>query len=116
MTWLKSKSFGILAANKIIVSVKSYYIDLVISVRQDYHIMAAAGSISQDLCKTKVLPVLPTTAPLQSAIFHLIKFMFSKKATKIDAIFTVDLTLCSKRQIDGEDFVNICGLLRKYEL
>ena len=44
------------------------------------------------------------------------KFMFSKKATKIDAIFTVDLTLCSKRQIDGEDFVNICGLLRKYEL
>ena len=32
--------------------------------------------------------------------------MFSKKATKIDEIFTVDLTLCSKRQIDREDFVN----------
>ena len=30
--------------------------------------------------------------------------MFSKKATKIDEIFTVDLTLCSKCQIDGEDF------------
>jgi hypothetical protein len=30
--------------------------------------------------------------------------MFSKKATKIDEIFTVDLTLCS--QIDGEDFFN----------
>ena len=28
--------------------------------------------------------------------------MFSKKATKIDEIFTVDLTLCSKCQIDGE--------------
>ena len=42
--------------------------------------------------------------------------MFSKKATKIDEIFTVDLTLCSKRQIDGEDFVNFRGLLRKYEL
>ena len=41
------------------------------------------------------------------------KFMFSKKATKIDKIFTVDLTLC---QIDGEDFVNFCGLLRKHEL
>ena len=42
--------------------------------------------------------------------------MFSKKATKIDEIFSVDLTLCSKSQIDGEDFVNICGLLRKHEL
>ena len=42
--------------------------------------------------------------------------MFYKKATKIDEIFTVDLTLCSKRQIDGEDFVNFRGLLRKYEL
>ena len=42
--------------------------------------------------------------------------MFSKKATKFDEIFTVDLTLCSKCQIDGEDFVNFCGLLRKYEL
>ena len=38
--------------------------------------------------------------------------MFSKKATKIDEIFTVYLMLCSKRQIDGEDFVNFCGLLR----
>ena len=43
-------------------------------------------------------------------------FMFSKKATKIDEIFTVDLTLYGKRQIDGEYFVNFCGLLRKYEL
>jgi len=25
------------------------------------------------------------------------------------------LTVCSKRQIDGEDFVNFRGLLRKYE-
>ena len=30
-----------------------------------------------------------------------LKFMFSKKATKTDEIFTVDLTLCSKCQIDG---------------
>ena len=42
--------------------------------------------------------------------------MFSKKATKIEKIFTVDLTLCSKSQIDGEDFVNLSGLLRKYVL
>ena len=41
--------------------------------------------------------------------------MFSKKATKIDEIFTVDLTLCSKCQIDGEDFINFCGLLREHE-
>ena len=46
----------------------------------------------------------------------LVKFMFSKKATKIDDIFTVDLTLCSKCDVDGEDFVNFCGLLRKQEL
>ena len=42
--------------------------------------------------------------------------MFSKKATIIDKIFTVDLTLCSKCQFDGEDFVDFCGLLRKHEL
>ena len=45
-----------------------------------------------------------------------LKFVSSKKATKIDEIFTVDLTICSKCQIDGEDFVNFCGLLRKHEL
>ena len=42
--------------------------------------------------------------------------MFSKKATQIDEIFTADLTLCNKFQIDGEDFVNFCGLLRKHKL
>ena len=44
--------------------------------------------------------------------------MFSKKATKIDQIFTGNLTFTYdvKCQIDGEDFVNFCGLLRKYEL
>ena len=42
--------------------------------------------------------------------------MFSKKATKINEIFAVNLRLCSKRQIDGEDFVIFRGLLRKYEL
>ena len=38
-----------------------------------------------------------TVAPLKS--------MFSKKATPFENIFTVDLTLCSKCQIDSEDFV-----------
>ena len=42
--------------------------------------------------------------------------MFSKKATKIDEIFTCDLTVSSKCQIDGEDFVDFCGLLRKHKL
>ena len=41
-------------------------------------------------------------------------FILSKKAAKIDEIFAVDLTLCSKCQIDGEDLVNFCGLLRKH--
>ena len=45
-----------------------------------------------------------------------IKFAFSEKATKVDKIFDVNLTVCSNRQIDGEDFVNFCGLLRKHEL
>ena len=45
-----------------------------------------------------------------------VKFMFSKKATKIDEIFTVKLTVTTYCQIDGEDFVNFCGLLRKREL
>ena len=40
--------------------------------------------------------------------------MFSKKATKIDEI--VDLMVTAYCQIDGEDFVNFCGLLRKCEL
>ena len=44
-----------------------------------------------------------------------LKFVFSKKATKFDKIFTVDLTLTKYCQIDSEDFVNFCGLLRKHE-
>ena len=46
----------------------------------------------------------------------ILKFTFSEKATKIDQIFTVNLLVCSNRQIDGEDFINFCGLLRKHEL
>ena len=46
----------------------------------------------------------------------LIKFMFSKTATKIDEIFTIDLIVTTYCQIDGEDFVNFGGLLRKREL
>ena len=33
-----------------------------------------------------------------------VKFMFFEKATKIEETFIVDLTLCSKCQIDSEDF------------
>ena len=36
---------------------------------------------------------------------------FSKKAAKIVEIFTVDLTLFSKCQIEGEDFVNFLAFL-----
>ena len=39
-----------------------------------------------------------------------LKFMFSKKAAKIDKIFAVDLTFCSKCQMDNEDLVDFCGL------
>ena len=37
--------------------------------------------------------------------------MFFKKATKVDKIFTVNLMLCSKHQIDGEDFVIFMAFL-----
>ena len=37
--------------------------------------------------------------------------MVSKKATKIDEIFTVDFTVTTYCQIIGEDFVNFCDLL-----
>ena len=63
--------------------------------------------------------ILPNWESLSRTILQnilLVKFMFSKKATRIDEIFTVDLTLCSNCQSDGEDFVNFCGLLRKHEL
>ena len=42
--------------------------------------------------------------------------MFSKKATKIDKIFNVDLKVTTYCQIDVKDFVNFCGLLRKHEI
>ena len=42
--------------------------------------------------------------------------MFSEKTTKIEKIFTDNLTVYSNRQTDGEDFVNFCRLFRKHEL
>ena len=35
--------------------------------------------------------------------YQLLKFLLSKKATKNDKVFTVNFTLSSKCQIDGED-------------
>ena len=46
----------------------------------------------------------------------LFKSVLAHCATKIGKIFTINLTVCSNRQIEGEDFVNYCGLLRKHEL
>ena len=40
-----------------------------------------------------------------------VKFMFSKKTTKIEKMFTVDWTLCSKCQIDGEILSIFVGYL-----
>ena len=53
---------------------------------------------------------------LRQLVQFKVKFMFSKKAIKIDEIFAVDLTLYGKCQIDGEDLVNFCVLLREHEL
>ena len=46
----------------------------------------------------------------------ILKFTFSVKATKIHKIFAVNLTVSSNCQIDGDNFVNFCGLRRKHEL
>ena len=53
---------------------------------------------------------------LKMAIFCCLNFVFSKKTTKIEEIFTFDLILTTQCQTDGEDFVNFCGLVRKHEL
>ena len=37
--------------------------------------------------------------------------MFSKKATKVDKIFTIDLTLCSKCQIYSDGFSIFVAIL-----
>ena len=42
-------------------------------------------------------------SPNSTAIVY-VKFIFSKKTTKIDKILTIDLTFTTKSQIDGEDF------------
>ena len=45
-----------------------------------------------------------------------LEFTFSEKATIIDKIFAGNLTVCGNCQFDGEDFVNFCDHLTKYEL
>ena len=45
-----------------------------------------------------------------------LKIVYSEDAAKFEKHSTVDLTLCSKYQMHGEDSVNFCGLLRKHEL
>ena len=47
-------------------------------------------------------------------MLNIAKFVFSKKALKIDKIFTFNLTVCSECQM--EDFVLFCGCLRKHDL
>ena len=63
-----------------------------------------------------VMPSISGDGDSPDHLTTVIKFVFSEKATKIDEIFTVDLTVCSRCQIDGEDFVKFGGLLRKHEL
>ena len=51
-----------------------------------------------------------------NSFLNLLKIVSSEKATKVDEIFNVDLTLTTYFQIDGEDFSIFYGLLRKYKL
>ena len=61
-----------------------------------------------------ILPTVRILTYLSKLSPPLVKFTFSRKATKIEKIFTVDLTLCSKCQIDDEDFIDFCSPLRKH--
>ena len=67
-------------------------------------------------CEFFVFRLCSKNTECTSTFAPLLKFMFSKKVAKFDEIFTVNLTLCSKCQIDSEDFFNFCGLHRKHEL
>ena len=60
------------------------------------------------------LQIFVTSA--HSIYIRKVKFMFSKKATKIGKIFTGHLTVTTYCKNDGEDFVNFFGFLRKREL
>ena len=71
--------------------------------------------ITGHMVKNSGLQSPPRFEYLTAALWY-VKFMFSKKATKFDKFFTVNLMLRSKCQIDGEDFVSFCGLPRKNEL
>ena len=55
--------------------------------------------------KCKKNAILLCNVLLGTVFLILLKFTFSEKATKIDKIFTVNLTVCSNCQMDGEDFV-----------
>ena len=70
----------------------------------------------EKILKIKQEMLIRDLNPKRCRLFGQLKFMYSKKAKKIVEIFTVDLTLFSKRQIEGEDFVNFCGILRQREL
>ena len=72
--------------------------------------------VQKSFLKTFIMVIWVIKFPSEGYNCILLKFMFSKKATKIDKIFTVNLTGTSYYQIDGEDFVNFRGLLRKREL
>ena len=79
------------------------------------------------LCPLSKYHELPFKSTLQSStstsksenkiyVHCFVKVNVSKKATQIDKIFTVYLTFTTWCQIIGEDFITLCGLLRKNEL
>ena len=46
-----------------------------------------------------------------NSFLNLLKIVSSEKATKVDEIFTVDLTLTTYFQIDGEDFFSFVSFI-----
>ena len=85
-------------------------------------------SNNQILDETKIQNEITTITTIESTVteatirnttivVHLIKFIYSEKATNFCEISTVDLSYqCSIGQIYGGDFAKLCGLLRIYLL
>ena len=63
--------------------------------------------ISSWLCGTRICQSAWTKRP---------RSKFSEKATKIDNIFTVNLTVCNNHQINGVDLLIFVAFFRKHDL
>ena len=61
--------------------------------------------------KSSSLQIISWKQKVSTLNYDSVKFVLSKNATKFDKIFTLDLTLTTYCQIEGEDFIIIVAFL-----